>query len=68
MQFKKKLYFDWHQHKFIPGGAMRHISLGDDLDTNVVKLHRFINTLRPRQHGRHLTDNIFECIFLNENV
>ena len=28
----------------------------------------FINTLRPRQDGRHFSDNIFKCIFLNENV
>ena len=27
-----------------------------------------INSLRPRQNGRHFTDDIFECIFLNENV
>ena len=27
-----------------------------------------INTLRPRQYGRHFADDIFECIFLNENV
>ena len=27
-----------------------------------------INTLRPRQNGRHFTDNIFECIFFNENA
>ena len=27
-----------------------------------------INTLRPRQNGRHFTNNIFNCIFLNENV
>ena len=27
-----------------------------------------INTLRPRQNGRHFADNIFKCIFLNENV
>ena len=26
-----------------------------------------INTLRPRQNGRHFTDDIFKCIFLNEN-
>ena len=26
-----------------------------------------INTLRPRQNGRHFPDNIFKCIFLNEN-
>ena len=27
-----------------------------------------INTLRPRQNGRHFPDDIFRCIFLNENV
>ena len=26
------------------------------------------NTLRPRQNGRHVADDIFKCIFLNENV
>ena len=28
----------------------------------------FINTLRPRQNGRHFADDIFKCIFFNENV
>ena len=27
-----------------------------------------LNTLRPGQNGRHFADNIFKCIFLNENV
>ena len=27
-----------------------------------------INTLRLRQNGRHFPDDIFKCIFLNENV
>ena len=27
-----------------------------------------VNTLRPRQNGRHFADHIFKCIFLNENV
>ena len=27
-----------------------------------------INTLRPRQNGRYFPDDIFKCIFLNENV
>ena len=27
-----------------------------------------INTLRPRQNGRHFADDIFKCIFVNENV
>ena len=26
------------------------------------------NTLRPRQNGRHFLDDIFKCIFLDENV
>ena len=26
------------------------------------------NTLRPRQNGRHFPDDIFKCIWLNENV
>ena len=26
------------------------------------------NTLRPRQDGRHFPDDIFRCIFLNENT
>ena len=25
------------------------------------------NTLRPRQDGRHFPENIFKCIFFNEN-
>ena len=31
-------------------------------------LQSCINTLRPRQNGRHFPDDIFKCIFLNENV
>ena len=27
-----------------------------------------INTLRPRQNGRHFPDDIFMCIFVNENI
>ena len=28
----------------------------------------FVNTLSPRQDGRHFADDIFKCIFLNENA
>ena len=31
-------------------------------------LHSPLNTLRPRQNGRHFPDDIFKCIFLNQNV
>ena len=27
----------------------------------------YLTTLRPRQNGRHFADDIFKCIFLNEN-
>ena len=27
-----------------------------------------VNTLRPRQNGRHFPDNSFKCIFMNKNV
>ena len=27
-----------------------------------------VNTLRPRQNGRHLADDVFNCIFLSENL
>ena len=30
--------------------------------------HRSITTLRPKRNGCHFADNIFKCIFLNENV
>ena len=26
------------------------------------------NTLKPRQNGRHFPDDIFKCIFVNENI
>ena len=31
-------------------------------------LTQTFDTLRPRQNGRHFADDIFKCIFLNENV
>ena len=31
-------------------------------------LKNLINTLRPRQNGRHFPDDTYKCIFLNENL
>ena len=28
----------------------------------------YVNILRPRRNGSHFTDDVFKCIFLNENV
>ena len=32
------------------------------------KLNTRVDTLRPRQNGRHFPDDISKCIFFNENV
>ena len=32
------------------------------------RVNTFINTLRPKQNDRHLADDTFKHIFLNENV
>ena len=36
--------------------------------TSVAVSTQSVNTLKPRQNGRHFADDIFKCIFLNENV
>ena len=38
------------------------------LSVLMVRLAVIFNTLRPRQNGRHFTDNILKCIFFDENV
>ena len=34
----------------------------------VIRIVSFINTLGPRQNGRHFPVDFFKCIFLNENI
>ena len=34
----------------------------------VASIYHIFNTLRLRQNGRHFADDVFKCIFLNENV
>ena len=34
----------------------------------MIRLGRTVNTLRPKQNGRHFPDDIFKCIFLNDSV
>ena len=40
----------------------------DKMAINLQTLATAFNTLRPRQNGRHFPDDIFKCIFLNENA
>ena len=43
----------------------RHDINNQWINTNQTSI---LNSLRPRQNGRRFTDDIFKCIFLNENV
>ena len=54
----------------VPGNIQCHLKAfynQHQEHSNDDHLHRCVNTLRPRQNGRHFAD-IFKCIFLNENV
>ena len=44
------------------------MSATSDLNVLFCLWFQAFNTLRPRQNGRHFPDDIFKCIFLNENV
>ena len=49
---------------------LRRVALGSVKSQVSWTSHGFylLNTLRLRQNGRHFADDIFKCIFLNENV
>ena len=47
--------------------ASRAVITTNSSATSVDKIS-IIDTLRPKQNGRHFADNIFKCIFLNGNV
>ena len=36
--------------------------------TDTSPMGRWVNTMRSRQNVRHFADNIFKCIFLNEDI
>ena len=42
--------------------------IGDTIHKWLINPDDVVDTLRPRQNVRHFADDIFKCIFLNENV
>ena len=52
-----------HNHNLSIFHIHRYIAVVYDLHC-----HCCINTLRPRKNERHFADDIFKCIFVNENV
>ena len=60
-------------HLFLSVPFLREYTLYTFLLINLINLYATIhrtdlNTLRPRQNGRHFADDMFKCIFMNENV
>ena len=55
----------WDQEYILWGAHLVRLIDVCDLGESSEEL---LNTLRPRQNGRHFTDDIFKCIFFNENV
>ena len=61
------------KHTVCAKGALPEVIVCDkaghtDTWTKWTTFCRRLNTLRPRQDGRHFVDDIFKCPFLNENV
>ena len=57
------LYYTQH-----PSHSLAHMVCSLDCSEKYMLRSMLVNTLRPRQNGRHFTDDIFKCIFFNENV
>ena len=58
----------WMKHA---GRLIDSVKMTTDMYNNsriVTQLDLSFNTLRPKQNGRHFPDDIFKCIFFNENV
>ena len=50
----------WHCYHLIKPGP-------PDILETARPSNKTINSVRPEQNGRHLADNVFKWIFLNEN-
>ena len=68
------LHNQYHGWWWWPGDSMPRSQVISNNGIDLVFLEysgcsiRWLNTLRPRQNGRHFADDVFKCIFLNENV
>ena len=75
---EKGKFLDHWEHLVTPGGTIvvvLPICFRVTSETHSILRRRWlikslesINTMRPRQNGRHFPDDIFKCISLNESV
>ena len=55
-------------HPCLLGQVIDGVALKDMFEINQLQIKTGLNTLRPRQNGRHFPDDFFKCIFLNKNL
>ena len=60
------LYYDGPLCWF-PREGMQQLGQNDTQNAHT-SFHGAVNTLRPKQNRRYFADDIFSCIFLNENI
>ena len=63
----------WHHISWFPEICVLHVIVVALVRCSWVGVRKlwnplYFNTLRPRQNGRHFADDIFNRIFLNENI
>ena len=70
--FLWRLTYSWlqiHMWQFFPCPSwLLHCRLGTYRMSCLLSASIRLNTVTPRQNARHFADDIFKCIFLNENV
>ena len=70
--FLWRLTYSWlqiHMWQFFPCPSwLLHCRLGTYRMSCLLSASTRLNTATPRQNARHFADDIFKCIFLNENV
>ena len=62
--------FSWEWKGIVMNGSqiLKQWWQGHNQQCSIWNCDDLVNTLRPRQNGRQFTDDILQCIFLNENV
>ena len=68
MFYQGRIVLNAFKHADIQGVSLSVTSRASPDNGHCRAIIPFVNTLRPRQNGRHFTDDTFKRIFMNENV
>ena len=62
------MFINWLHYSFMLVKSLQCLSCGQNVINCQLCITLCFNTLKQRQNDRHFPDDIFKCIFLNENV